>query len=147
MLTQLNPTFFIISETWERENFRIKQLIDSKHFKTFSYFRRNKSPGGGCAIIYKVDKKINFHQADIHVPENVEAVWAVCTQAAVNPQMKVKRIAVGSIYISPRSKHKKETIEHIIETIHMLRAKYNNEIHFCIGGDFNKVETSDILGS
>ena len=71
----------------------------------------------------------------------------MCTPAAVNPQMKVRRIAVGSIYISPRSKHKKETIEHIIETIHMLRAKYNNEIHFCIGGYFNKVETSDILES
>ena len=29
----------------------------------------------------------------------------------------------------------------------MLRAIYNNEIHFCIGGDFNKVDISDILES
>ena len=69
----------------------------------------------------------------------------MCTPAAVNPQMKVKRIAVGSIYISPRSKQKKETIDYVVESIHMLTAKYNNKIHFC--GNFNKVETIDILRS
>ena len=39
--------------------------------------------------------------------------------------MKVKRIAIGSIYIAPRSKFKSETIDHIIDSIHLLRAKYN----------------------
>ena len=59
--------------------------------------------------------------------------------------LKVKRIAVESYYVSPRSKHKQETIEHIIDTIHVLRAKFDNEIHFLIGGDFNKLNISDIL--
>ena len=63
---------------------------------------------------------------------------------AVN-RMKVKRIAVGSIYVSPRSKVKAETIEHIIETIHSLRAKYDNDINWLIGGDFNHLNISDIL--
>ena len=61
--------------------------------------------------------------------------------------MKVKRIAVGSYYISPKSRHKKEVVEHIIDTIHLLRAKFNNEVNFPIGGDFNRVEISDILDS
>ena len=60
-------------------------------------------------------------------------------------QLKVKRIAVGSIYVSPRSQFKPETIDHIIETIHLLRAKFDNEVHFCIGGDFNRLNISDIL--
>ena len=59
--------------------------------------------------------------------------------------MKVKRIAVCSVYVSPRSKHKLETINHIIENIHLLRAKYDNNVHFCIGGDFNRLEITDIL--
>ena len=146
MLTQIRPTFLIISETWERKNNKLETLIKSKYFKTFSYFRNNK-PGGGYAIIYKPNGKFKFHQPDIHVPENVEAVWAICTPISANPQMKVKRIAIGSIYISPRSKFKCETIEHIIDSIHMLRAKYNNDIHYCIGGDFNKTNISDILES
>ena len=61
--------------------------------------------------------------------------------------MKVKRIAVGSYYISPRSRHKQDTVDHIIDTIHILRAKYDNDIHFIIGGDFNRTNISDILDS
>ena len=61
--------------------------------------------------------------------------------------MKVKRIAVGSYYVSPRSRHKQEVIDHIISTIHSLRAKYANEVHFLVGGDFNRLEITDILDS
>ena len=59
--------------------------------------------------------------------------------------MQVKRIAIGSIYVSPRSQFKSQTIDHIIDSIHLLRAKYNNDINFCIGGDFNRLDLSDIL--
>ena len=38
-----------------------------------------------------------------------------------------------------------DTKEHIIDTIHTLRAKYDNEIHFLIGGDFNRLDLTDIL--
>ena len=60
-------------------------------------------------------------------------------------QLKVKRIAVASIYVSPRSKHKVETVEHIIETINLLRAKYDNQINLLITGDFNRLDITDIL--
>ena len=45
MLNQIRPTFMIISETWERKKSKLETLIKSKHFKTFSYFRKDK-PGG-----------------------------------------------------------------------------------------------------
>jgi hypothetical protein len=61
--------------------------------------------------------------------------------------LKVKRIAVGSYYVSPRSRHKQEVIDHIIDTIHILRAKYDNDVSFLIGGDFNRLDISDILDS
>ena len=61
--------------------------------------------------------------------------------------MKVKKIAVGSYYVSPRSRHKQEVIEHIIGTIQQLRAKYDNEVNFLIGGDFNRLDITDILDS
>ena len=42
--------------------------------KSFSHYRKNKSPNGGCAIIFKDDNQINFKEADIDVPEDIEAV-------------------------------------------------------------------------
>ena len=38
-------------------------------------------------------------------------------------------------------------IEHIISTIHQVRAKYDNDVHFLVGGDFNWLEITDILDS
>ena len=55
-------------------------------------------------------------------------------------------ICVGAIYISPKSKHKKETIEHIIQMIHYL-IKLEEKVHDLIGGDFNLVDISPILNS
>ena len=58
---------------------------------------------------------------------------------------KVKRIAVGSVYVSPNSQFKAATIDHIIESIHCIRSKYDNEVNFLIGGDFNRLDISSIL--
>ena len=145
MLHTLGPSLVIASETWEREKKRIHNILKSKQFKTISYFRKNKSPGGGCAILYD-ENRLRVLAEDIFVPENLEAIWSVFTPVLNDKQRgKVKRIAVGSIYVSPRSKFKTEMIEHIIETIHILRARYDNEIYFCIGGDFNRMDISEIL--
>lgn len=40
-----------------------------------------------------------------------------------------------------------KTIDHIIETIHTLRGKYDNDVNFLIGGDFNRLKITDILDS
>ena len=109
-----------------------------------SYRRRKKSPGGGCAIVYDKNR-FRSEDPDIVVPENIEAVWSVLTPKIANNRLKVKRIAVGSIYVSPRSQVKPETIEHILESIHLLRAQYDNDIHFLVGGDCNWWDITDIL--
>ena len=85
---------------------------------------------------------------EIPAPVEIENTWALITpkQAGLSSgPMNVKRIAVGSYYISLCSSYKQETIEHIIDTVHTLRAKYDNEINFCIGGNFNQVDISDSL--
>ena len=80
------------------------------------------------------------------MPEGVEAVWGVFSPVSedVN-KLKVKRIAICAIYVSPKSKVKPETIDHLIETIHLMRSKYDNNIHFLISGDFNRLDINDIL--
>ena len=57
----------------------------------------------------------------------------------------MKRIVVGSFYVSPNSPHKAAIIEHIIETIHVLRSKFDNQVNFLLGGDFNRLNIGNIL--
>ena len=98
-------------------------------------------------VIYN-ENRFSVSSLEVEVPEDVESVWALFTPKSDDRKnMNVKRIAVGSFYISPKSRHKAETIEHIIQTIHILRARYDNDIQFVLGGDFIRVDISDILDS
>ena len=152
ILNTIGPDITIISETWERKNCSLEQLLCSSQLKCVSYCRSRDFPsgtqtGGGCAIIYNQSR---FHttQPSIGIPEGVEATWAVFTPKKLDSHLqKVKNICVGAIYISPKSKYKQITIEHIIHTIHRMRAEYNNEINFYIGGDFNRVCVKEIVQS
>ena len=147
LLNTIGPSVTMLSETWERDKQRLDNILNSRQFKTKSYYRKNKSPGGGCAIIYDKNR-FTATDPDIIVPEEVEAVWTVLTPISRDAKrLRISRIAVGSIYVSPRSKVKKETIEHLIQSIHILRAQYDNEINFCIGGDFNHLDITEILES
>ena len=148
MLHQIGPDLCIISETFERERKKIDSVLNSRHFKSISCYRKNRAPGGGCSILYH-ENRFSVTNLEIAAPEEIESCWAmfVPKSSSNGHNQKVKRIAVGSYYVSPRSRHKDEIIEHIISTIHQLRAKYDNDVHFLVGGDFNRLEITDILDS
>ena len=149
MLNQIGPDITIISETWERRRQSIDELLSLSQFKSVSYCRqkvsKNKAPGGGSAIIYN-DNRFEVTEFGICVPENVEATWAVFRPLSNNlVRHKVNRILVGAIYVSPRSRNKIETIDHVIDAIHTARAQFGNDVNFLIGGDFNRLDVSPIL--
>ena len=81
------------------------------------------------------------------VPEEVEAVWIMMKSRQNNQSTPLPYICACSVYISPRSNFKTETTEHIIESIHCIRVKYNNEVKCIIRGDFNRTKLTDILDS
>ena len=143
-LYQLGPDVLLISETFEKENKQLSNIIGTENYEILSYYRKGGRLGGGCAIVFN-QARFKVEKANIEAPEEVEAVWAVLTPRADTRCSKVKRIAVGSIYVSPNSRFKVATIDHIIETIHLLRSKYNNEVHFLCGGDVNRLNISSIL--
>ena len=115
-LYQLGPDLIIVSETWERRRIRLKDIIGTDRYQTISYHREGNRTGGGCAIVYN-DTRFNVEKIDVEVEAGVEAVWALVTPKVRTVCSKVKRIAVGSFYVSPNSIHKPATIDHIIETI------------------------------
>ena len=115
-------------------------------YHVISYHRGGDRTGGGCAIIY-TDKRYKVEKIDVDKAEGVEAVWAMFTPRENNNKSRIKRIAVGSFYVSPNSKFKTATIDHIIETIHIIRSRYDNEVNFLFGGDFNRLNINSILDS
>ena len=150
LLYQIGPDLAIVSETWERKRQNIDQLLQADHFKSISYARpkvvSNRQPAGGCAIIYN-DSRFKVTKECIDTPDKVEAAWALFEPINQSPDTRVKRIIVGTIYVSPNSQYKMQTIDHIIQTIHSLRAKYDNNVNFILGGDFNRLPIINILDS
>ena len=82
-------------------------------------------------------KKIDY----IVVPEGVEAVLVMAEPIRGSP--KIKKICLASINISPRSKFKIETINHVIETIQYVPAK-TFDVKFCLFSNANRVDMSDV---
>ena len=156
ILNTLAPCVTIISESWERKNLSLVELLDTTHFSCVSFSRgrddvtwNQPGPkvGGGAAILFN-NTRFTAEEVVFRVPDGVEAAWVILAPKQLDNRLqKVKKICVGSIYISPKSKFKENTIEHIIHTIHATRAKYNNEVHFYIGGDFNRVGVQQVLRS
>ena len=136
----------IISETWERDELSIEELMGLDNYKVHSYKREKKKskkqPGGGCAIIYN-ENRFRASKLDIYVPPGVEACWLLLKP--LNPTDLVENIAMAAIYVSPSSKFKTATINHIIDTLHIIRAQYDNKVNFLIGGDLNQLKIEQIL--
>ena len=55
-IKELGIEIAIISETWERDDFSLEELINLPHYKVKSFKRskvkQNRWPGGGSAILY-----------------------------------------------------------------------------------------------
>ena len=109
-LYQLGPDLIITSETWEKKSKPLADLIGTNNYQTISYYRTGGRSGGGCAIIY-TDTRFIVEKLDVDTAEGVEAVWALFTPRGVTSNSRVKRIAVGSFYVSPNSVYKTATIE------------------------------------
>ena len=58
IMRQICPDLIIASEMWERATRRLHGIIKNTQFKCVSSYRKNKSPGGGCAIIFNESRFI-----------------------------------------------------------------------------------------
>ena len=116
-------------------------------YKVLAYRRGKGRRGGSCAIIFN-EVRFKVEEVKVDKEEDIESVWAMMTPRQLDHNLqRVKRVCIGSIYIAPRSSMKQETMDHIIQTIHTIRSRYNNQVHFCIAGDINKTNYEDVLDS
>ena len=77
---ELGIEIAIVSETWEREDETLGELLQMENHKVISYKRTkvkaNRQPGGDCAIVY-CENRFKVSQLPVHVPNGVEAVWSL----------------------------------------------------------------------
>ena len=103
----------------------------AQHFKVIESSRgvrgipsrgRNGNPtvtvtGGGVAIVY-MEENFFVEDANIDVPEGIEAVWAILTPKKTQNE-KVKKILVGGVYIAPRSLFKQKPLTTLLKVCFM----------------------------
>ena len=99
MLQQLGPEICIITETFESEKRRLSSIFKNETFQYISYFRKNRSPGGGCAIVFN-DKRLSVTDLEIAAKSEIETCWAlVVPKSETKTKTKVvRRLAVGAYY-------------------------------------------------
>ena len=147
LLDQYSAQVITISESWERENLSLQELLQLENYKIITNVKQRDFKGGKPAIIINEEKfYVRALCPDpITVPVGVECVWAMITPKHTTPQSKVKNIAVASVYYrGPKSTKKEELLDHISETFHFLSAKYGANLHFIIAGDTNRLNLSPI---
>ena len=145
-LNEMGIELSIVAETWEREEISLETLLNIPNYKIHSYRRpkvkARKQPGGSCAIFYKETRFIGT-KLDIPIPKGVEACWLLLKPT--NKNDLIENIAIASIYVSPNSVYKTATINHVIDSIHLLRAQFDNKINYLIAGDVNRIKFDRIL--
>ena len=147
LLDQYDADVICVSESWERDNYSLKDLLQLSTYEVITNVVQRDFTGGKPAIIINLEK---FHVKPlcpdpITVPIGVECVWALITPKKRSPKSKIQHIAVASIYYrGPKSTKKDELFDHITVTYHFLVSKYGSTLHFLLMGDTNRLNLSPI---
>ena len=147
LLDQYNADIICMSETWERDNQTLEELLDLPDYQIITNVKQRDFKGGKPAILVNESKYIvkKLCPDPVTVPVGVEAVWALVTPRKHCSQ-KHKYIAICSLYYrGPKSTKKQELFDHIAETFHFLSSKYGSNLQFIIAGDTNRLNLSPIL--
>ena len=117
-----------MSETWEREEKPLNEIIKLKDFKSVSNVYQRKGKGGRTALIVN-EKKFavqNLTNTLVNIKWGVEVVWSLLTPKNARPNSKIQNIACASVYCKPGSKHKTDLYDHIAEAHSIISTKYKN---------------------
>ena len=89
-----------MSESWEREELTLDELIKIDDFSVISNVYQRKGKGGRPAIIANTNKfhVQNLTQSTVSIPWGVEVVWAILTPKNVSNVSKIQKIERRACY-------------------------------------------------
>ena len=136
-----------ISESWERPEFDLSQLINIEDYTVISNPAQRQGQGGRPALIINTKhyNVRNLTNSLIPIPWGCEAVWALMSPKNANNSSKIQYIAVCSLYSKPDSRNKTKLLDHISFAYNVISTKYQNGLHFILAGDTNDLKLDSIL--
>ena len=136
-----------MSESWEREDKTLQQIINLENHEVVSDVHQRKGMGGRPAVIVNKTKFVvqNITNKIIQVKWGVEVVWCLLTPKNATSKSKIQKIACASVYCKPGSKHKTDLLDHIAEAYNILSTKYQKSLPFIIAGDTNELNLTPII--
>ena len=145
MVTEEEVDVLFMSESWERENETLDQIIQLEDYVVISNVSQTTGKGGRPALIVN-SKKYEVHNLTnslIQIPWGVEAVWCIITPKNVTHDSKIQMIACCSLYSKPDSRKKSLLLDHI--SFNILSTKHGRGLHFIIAGYTNDLRLDPIL--
>ena len=117
-----------ISEIWEKfekkkHQQKIEELFELKGIKYGSNPRRNGKRGGGAALAVNLER-FAITKLNIHVPKNVEAVWALLRPKFYSKKLKL--IIVCCFYSPPNLRTNPSLIDHLTLSLNNLLNIHKN---------------------
>ena len=146
-VTQEDIDLVFISESWERENLPLENLIKMEDYEVVSNVYQRRGVGGRPAVVVntkKFDCK-DVTNTEIQIPWGVEATWCIITPKNVKHDSKIQKIACCAVYSVTNSRKKSLLHDHISDAYHILSKKYSRGLHFVIAGDTNDLKLDPIL--
>ena len=136
-----------MSESWERENLRLDEIIKLEDHSIISNVGQRSGVGGRPAI-FANNKKYevqNITNTLVQIPWGVEAIWCILTPKNVKNDSKIKKIACCAVYSKPASKKKSLLLDHLSDAYNLLSKKYGRGLHFVIAGDTNDLKLDSVM--
>ena len=142
-----NISCIFLSESWERPEFNLNQLIDIEDFSIVSNPHQRVGVGGRPALVINTKQYYvrNLTNTLIDIPWGCEATWALLTPKNVTNASKVQKIAVCSLYCKPDSRTKTKLLDHISQAYSIISTKFPTGLHFILAGDTNDLKLDAIL--
>ena len=146
-LTEKQVHCVFLSESWERPEFNLSQILQLEDFTVISNPHQRQGVGGRPALIIntKFYNVRNLTNSLIQIPWGCEATWAIITPKNVTNTSKIQKIALCSFYSKPKSRNKTRLLDHISQAYNIISAKFPNGLHFIISGDSNELKLDSIL--
>ena len=137
-----------VSESWNRENLPLNQIVDIPGFKVFENCKQRDKRGGKPMIIANTDKYVvrQLCPSLFTVPASVEAVWVlVRAKTDSSHRREVKNIIVCSYYFSTTITKADILLDHLAQSYNILRSKYGPDAHYILCADSNHLDLSQII--
>ena len=96
-----------MSESWERENLTLQDIINLEDNTVISNVFQRKGKGGRPAIIVNNKKFLvqNLTNTLINIKRGIKVVCCILTPINVTPSSNIPKVACASIYCKPGSKY------------------------------------------